>query len=127
MKPRSSKKSPQVQLKEVADISYSSAAGEEAMVRTQIYLTRAEHEYLLGESARRGEPMAAIIRGLVDEKMRIPEDAWINNPMLEPTVDDPDWEDHEDGSINHDHYVYGCPKKYEKINGEWVLLPPLDE
>ena len=127
MKPRSSKKSPQVQLKEVADISYSSAAGEEAMVRTQIYLTRAEHEYLLGESARRGEPMAAIIRGLVDEKMRIPEDAWINNPMLEPTVDDPDWEGHEDGSINHDHYVYGCPKKYEKINGEWVLLPPLDE
>ena len=71
--------------------------------------------------------MAAIIRGLVDEKMRIPEDAWINNPMLEPTVDDPDWEGHEDGSINHDHYVYGCPKKYEKINGEWVLLPPLDE
>ena len=97
------------------------------MVRTQIYLTRAEHEYLQGESARRGEPMAAIIRGLVDEKMRIPEDAWLNNPMLEPTPDVPGWEGHEDGSINHDHYVYGCPKKYEKVNGEWVLLPPLDE
>ena len=28
--------------------------------------------------------MAAVIRGFIDEKMEIPEDAWTNNPMLRP-------------------------------------------
>lgn len=106
--------------------AYSTPA-EENMIRTQIYLTRAEHEFLQQEGSRRGEPMAAVIRSLIDEKMAIPAEAWLNNPMLEETPEVAGWEGHEDGAINHDHYVYGCAKKYEKKNGEWVLLPTGDK
>src|SRR5688500_12006031 len=92
---------------------------EPAMVRTQIYLTRAEHDFLQSEAARRNEPMSAVLRSIIDEKMTIPEDAWTNNPLLEPTVHDPDFEGHEDASLNHEHYAYGGPKKYGKKGGKW--------
>jgi hypothetical protein len=45
------------------------------MVRTQVYLSRPEYDFLQAEAAQRGEPMAAIIRSYIDEKMRLPEDA----------------------------------------------------
>ena len=91
------------------------------MVRTQIYLTRSEHGFLLSESARRGEPMAAVIRGFIEDKMRMPESAWASNPMLEPTPQDDALELPEDAAINHDHYLSGAPKKYVKKRGQWVL------
>jgi len=91
------------------------------MIRTQIYLTRAEHEFLQSEANRRSEPMAAVVRGFIDEKMQIPDDAWTNNSMLQPTVDDPNYVGREDGSLNHDYYVSGGSKKYKKIRGKWVL------
>jgi hypothetical protein len=90
------------------------------MVRTQIYLSRAEHDFVQAEAAQRGEPMAAVIRSFIDEKMRLPEDAWVKNPMLEPTPEDPGFTLPEDAAINHDHYLYGTPKKYVKIKGRWV-------
>jgi hypothetical protein len=92
-----------------------------AMIRTQVYLTRAEHDFLTREGERTGEGMSAALRGIIDEKMNIPEDAWTNNPMLEPTPYDPDYEGREDGSLNHDHYAYGAPKKYKKVRGKWVM------
>jgi hypothetical protein len=97
------------------------------MVRTQIYLTRAEHLFLQSEAERRKEPMAAIIRGFIDEKMRIPDSDWAANPLLEPTPEDPTWEGHADGSINHAHYAYGSARKYEKKRGKWTLQPPITE
>jgi hypothetical protein len=102
-------------------------APSEPMVRTQIYLSREEHDFVAAEARRRDEPMAAVIRRLIDEKMEIPKDAWTNNPMLRPAVPDPDWKGHEDGGINHDHYIYGSPKKWMKRNGEWVETPPLPD
>jgi hypothetical protein len=99
----------------------------ESMLRTQIYLSRAEHEFVQREASRRDVPMAAVIRKFIDEKMEIPEDAWTNNPMLKPTVSDPDWKGHEDGGINHDHYLYGCPKKWIKIKDKYVEAPPLPD
>src|SRR5580700_3353610 len=98
-----------------------------AMVRTQIYLSKREHDFLQSEARRRDEPMAAVIRGFIDEKMEIPEEAWTNNPMLEPTVHDPDRKGHEDAGINHDHYVYGSPKKWIKVKGKYEEAPPLPE
>jgi len=95
---------------------------EPAMVRTQIYLTRAEHDFLQSEATRRNQPMSAVLRSIIDEKMTIPEDAWTNNPMLEPTVHDPDFEGHEDGALNHDYYAYGGQKKYHKVKGKWVPI-----
>jgi len=97
------------------------------MVRTQIYLNREEYDFVQTEARRRNEPMAAVIRKFIDEKMEIPEDAWTNNPMLRPWPHDPDWKGHEDGGINHDHYIYGCPKKWIKVKGKYVEAPPLPE
>lgn len=97
------------------------------MVRTQIYLNPREYDFVQREASRRDEPMAAVIRSFIDEKMEIPEDAWTNNPMLEPTVHYPDWQGHEDGGINHDHYVSGGPKKWIKRDGKWVEAPPLPD
>lgn len=94
------------------------------MVRTQIYLTRAEHGYIATEAARRGETMAAVIRGCIDDKMRVPDTAWTANPMLEPTPPEAGPELPEDAAINHDHYLYGTPKKYLKKRGQWVLAEP---
>jgi hypothetical protein len=97
------------------------------MIRTQIYLNKEEHEFVRREASRRDEPMAAVIRGFIDEKMKIPEDAWTNNPMLKPLPRDPNWKGHEDGGINLDHYLYGAPKDYIKIKGKYIEAPPLPD
>ena len=97
------------------------------MVRTQIYLNREEYDFVQTEARRRNEPMAAVIRNFIDEKMEIPEDAWTNNPMLRPWPHDPDWKGHEDVGINHDHYLYGVPKNVIKVKGKWVDAPPLPD
>ena len=98
--------------------------GAAGMVRTQIYLTRAEHGFIAAEATRRGEPMAAVIRGYIDDKMRLPDSAWAANPMLKPTPTDAGLELPEDAAINHDHYLYGAPRKYVKKRGQWVLAEP---
>jgi hypothetical protein len=97
----------------------------EPMVRTQIYLSPQEHEFIQREAKRRDEPMAAVIRGFIDEKMEIPEDAWTNNPIFQPWPHDPDSKGHEDSGINLDHYLYGVPKDFIKVKGKWVEAPPL--
>jgi len=107
------------ELKEYAGGSYGVVA-DKGMVRTQVDLTQAEHQFLQREAFRCGEPMSACLRRIIDEKMAIPADAWTNNPMLEPTPDD-EIEGPEDGSLNHDHYAYGAPKKYKKVRGKWVM------
>ena len=65
--------------------------------------------------------MAAVIRSIVDEKMQLPDEAWADNPMLHPTPKDPGFKLPEDAAINHDHYLYGAPRKYVKMKGEWRL------
>ena len=117
-------KSSALELKETG-VAYE--VEEAPMVRTQIYLNKNEHDFVQREAARRDEPMAAVIRGFIDEKMEIPDDAWTNNPMLEPTVHDPNWKSPPDAAINHDHYIYGCPKKWIKVKGKYVEAPPLPE
>jgi hypothetical protein len=85
----------------------------EAMVRTQI-----------SEAERRNEPMASVIRGYIDERMGVKDAIWQSNPLLQPPVDDPDYIHRADGVVNHDHYIYGGPKKHKKVKGKWVALPP---
>ena len=91
-----------------------SDANKPEMVRTQIYLTPIEHSFVRSEGLRLGKPMAALIRDWIEEKMQLPEDAWKNSPLLDPPAD-PDFDMPEDAGINHDHYVYGGPKKYKKV------------
>jgi hypothetical protein len=114
-------KSEPMMLQETAAPYGSTVSDVKAMIRTQVYLTRAEHDFLQSESSRRNAPMAAVLRSFIDEKMEIPEDAWTNNPMLEATVEDPNYTGREDGSINHDYYISGGSKKYKKVKGKWVL------
>jgi hypothetical protein len=93
------------------------------MVRTQVYLTESEHAFVQREGRRLGKPMAAVLRDWIDEKMSLPEDAWANSSLLEPPAED--FDGPEDAAINHDHYLYGGPKKYKKVKGKWVHLPML--
>jgi len=109
------------------DTAVALPSDEETMLRTQIYLSRIEHEFVQREAGRRNLPMAAVIRQFIDEKMEAPDNAWTSNPMLSPSAEDPAWEGHEDGAINHDHYIYGTPKKYVKSRGKWVDAPSLPE
>jgi hypothetical protein len=113
-----------LELKEAA-VAYE--VEEAPMVRTQIYLNKHEYDFVQTEAKRRDKPMAAVIRNFIDEKMEIPEDAWTNNPMLEPTPHDPTFVGHEDSGINHDHYLYGTPKRWMKRKGKWIKSPPLPE
>jgi len=99
---------------------------EAPMIRSQIYLSKPEHEFLQHEAARQAQPMAAIIRAFIDEKMDIPESTWIDNPLLAPPAD-PVFVGPEDGAINHDHYVYGGPRKWMKRRGQWVEASPVPE
>jgi len=114
-------KSSAMELKEAA-VAYEVEAAP--MIRTQIYLNKNEYDFVQAEAKRRDEPMAAVIRDLIDEKMEIPEDAWTNNPMLDPTPKDSSFHLPEDAAINHDHYLYGTPKKYVKVKGRWL---PVEE
>jgi hypothetical protein len=99
---------------------------EPPMLRTQIYLSKPEHEFIQNEAARQGQPMAAVIRALIDEKMDIPESTWTNNALLAPPAD-PGFVGPADGAINHDHYIYGGPRKWMKCKAQWVEAPPLPE
>jgi len=47
--------------------------------------------------------------------------------MLEPTAFSPEWKSASDAALNHDHYLYGSPKKWIKVKGEYVAAPPLPE
>ena len=109
------------------ETSVADEVKSEPMIRTQIYLNQEEYDFVQTEARRRDEPMAAVIREFIDEKMEIPEDAWTNNPMLRPWPHDPDWKGHEDTGINHDHYLYGVPKNVIKVKGKWVDAPPLPD
>lgn len=119
-------------LREVPPAYYTTAEAppappQEAMLRTQIYLTRREHEFLQLEADRRGEPMAAFLRRIIDERMAVPDHAWKRNPMLDETPEVEGWAGREDGALNHDHYIYGGAKKYERLAEGWVLQPPIKE
>jgi hypothetical protein len=109
-------------LKEQAAVS--APGGTEPMVRTQIYLSRAEHDFVQAEAARRNEPMASVIRRFIDEHMGVSDAVWNDNPLLQPPVHDPDYVHPPDGVVNHDHYIYGGPKTHKKVKGKWVPLPP---
>jgi hypothetical protein len=115
------------QLRDALSVPAAERVEESPMIRTQIYLSRREHEFVSAEASRRNEPMAAVIRGFIDQNMELPDDVWTNNPMLKPIAHDPNFVGHEDGAINHDHYIYGTPKRYMKRGGEWVDTPPLPD
>lgn len=99
------------------------ASSPPAMVRTQIYLSRAEYDFVQAEASRRDQPMASVIREFIDQQMGVSETGWDKNPLLQAPVDDPDYVHRPDGVVNHDHYIYGGPKKHKQVKGKWAPLP----
>ena len=120
----STPKSSGMELKEAA-VAYEVEAVP--MIRTQIYLNKSEYDFVQREASRRDEPMAAVIRNFIDEKMELPDEAWTKNPMFKPWPADPDNISPVDAAINHDHYLYGGPKKWIKVKGKYVKAPPLPD
>lgn len=84
------------------------------LVRTQVYLTREEHQFLQGEANRRGATKAAVLRGIIDDRMRVPEGGWAKNPLLAEPVEDSGFEGRPDGATNHDEYIYGTLPELEQ-------------
>lgn len=111
-------------IKEIADITYGErgTVPQEGLVRTQIYLTQEEHAYLLKEAKNKGTTMAALIRKLIDEQMDLRDDVWSRNSLLDVVPDEASSDQPEDASINLDHYLYGVPRAYEKVEGRWVKV-----
>ena len=106
-------------VQEIADVSFGAGAGSQPsqpMVRTQIYLSARQQEFLQRQAQREGETMAGMIRRFIDEKMEVPPDAWTTNSLLDLAPRDPA-EKHlpKDGSTNLDYYVYGSPKRSRKV------------
>lgn len=82
------------------------------MIRTQIYLSSEQHEQLKKRGAKDKKTMASVIREAVDQYLV--ED---QNPLIFP-ANDPLFDligitdsGPEDGSINHDKYLYGDPHR----------------
>src|SRR5688572_11561298 len=71
---------------------------EPELLRTQVYLTREEHQFLQTEANRLDTSMASVLRDIIDERMRVPEKGWNSNPLLAEPVKDSTFEGHEDGA-----------------------------
>ena len=108
-----------LRVREIADLGENPGTPVEIsqpMVRTQIYLSTRQQEFLQRQAQREGETMAGVIRRFIDEKMEVPVDAWSTNSLLEPPPADPAAARlPADGSTNLDHYVYGGPKRPTKV------------
>lgn len=73
-------------------------------VRTQIYLTRDEYEYLSQQSEKRQSSIAEVVRQLIEEKMPKEKD-YEDNPLFAIGKDGLSM-DRKDGSVKHDDYLY---------------------
>jgi hypothetical protein len=91
-------------------------------VRTQIYLEKSQHEALKQKAAEKSTSMAQIIREAVAVYLAQSEED--DDFDWEAYKNDPIWKIREiaeelgpsgivDGSINHDHYLYGFDKVEE--------------
>ncbi|MFK7911628.1 MAG: hypothetical protein AB8F34_13655 [Akkermansiaceae bacterium] len=81
------------------------AGQPQEMVRTQVYLTPAQRDFLQNEGKRRGGSMAAALRQIVEERMRPEGTAWMGNPLLDEPAKDPAFVGA--GSGNADAEIYG--------------------
>jgi len=89
------------------------------MKRKQIYLTEEQERRLKELAVDRRVPEAALIRealnAFLDEHSFKGFDRMEDSPLwaLVGLVDSP--EGPTDGALNHDHYLYGGPKKYRML------------
>ena len=99
----------------------------EHMVRTQVYLPQATHDALVERAKEQGLTMASQIRAALDEYFRRTHDE-DEGAILQPN--DPIFEligkfdsGLTDVAINHDHYLYGTPKR-NPATGQFLRETP---
>lgn len=82
--------------------------------RTQVYFPEELYERVKTRAAKEGKSAAAIIREAVEEylKEEKKEIDWDNDPLLKAIGFCK--ADVYDLSVNHDHYLYGAPKRKAK-------------
>ncbi|PID81805.1 hypothetical protein CSB20_01120 [bacterium DOLZORAL124_64_63] len=78
---------------------------ETGLVRTQVYLTPEQRDFLRNEGRRKGVSMAGALRQLVEERMRPGGSGWEGNPLLDEVAEDASFTGA--GSGNVDEAVYG--------------------
>lgn len=92
--------------RDITDLSYHTKS-DIAKVRTQIYLSEEQRDFLNRESKRTGQSMAELIRQYITERMNPSEDIWDTNTLLSPAPEDPAFVGNEDGSVATDAIIYG--------------------
>lgn len=85
---------------------------ETSTVKTQISLPKKQYDQLKSKANQLKSSLSKIVEQALDEYFEPEQDSQLF------TEDDPIWQivgtvesDIADGSINHDHYIYGTPKK----------------
>ncbi len=87
-----------------------SSSVQEELVRTQIYLSVEQREFLREEGQKSGISMAAALREIISERMKPALVNWEGNPLLDDVAVDPEFKSTGTGSTDADAAVYG---KYE--------------
>ena len=86
------------------------ASVQEELVRTQVYLSVEQRDFLRDEGQKRGVSMAAVLRGIINERMKPSVVHWEGNPLLDDVVVDLGFKSTGTGSLDADAAIYG---KYE--------------
>lgn len=84
-----------------------SSSVQEELVRTQVYLSVEQRDFLREEGQKRGVSMAAALREVINERMKPAVVNWEGNPLLEEVVGDPEFSSSGTGSLDADAAVYG--------------------
>jgi len=89
---------------------------ETATIKTQISLPKKQYDQLKSRASQLKSSLSKIVEQALDEYFEPEQDSQLF------TENDPIWQivgtvesGITDGSINHDHYIYGTPKK-QKVN-----------
>jgi len=84
---------------------------EDELVRTQVYLSASQREFLQEQGRRTGVSMAAALRQVIDSAMKPAASSWMGNPLLDDVVVDASFHstDHTAGvgSESTDAAIYG--------------------
>ncbi|MDI3281530.1 MAG: hypothetical protein QJR13_09190 [Bacillota bacterium] len=81
--------------------------------RTQLYLDEAQYLFLKESAAKFQTSIAGVVRQLIEREMSGQNASWESDPLFAGGQIAADT-GREDGSLEHDHYIYGTPKRSKR-------------
>lgn len=82
------------------------------MIRTQIYIPETIHNKLMRIAEAQGTAMAQLVRTFIEDGLKRTEDVdYSGKTALQNILNIHAQGGPRDLSVNHDHYLYGGPKK----------------